>query len=264
MPLDARDSLELGRNEDAVILAWCSLEAGCRQAISGLAYGKQWTIAALANGLESPGRKKTPLLSFEEAVNRVSSGFKIVEVAAKLAEPLIYDSRSVVSAVEMAYRLRNKIAHQGAIVSPTQARQIVEAVDDVVTQALSLRDVEPPPAMYAWENHYGAAPNELRDFVSANDVRLVLTNPREGFFEIEVINHDLWIGFAPDIDANLAAAFTITEWDTWRRRELPNRPRLRVNPGGFFLAGSTNLVAQIIESCVCRAEELIFAKSFRE
>ncbi len=58
--LDARDALELGRDEDCVVLAWSALEAACRQALPGMAYRAGLTVAQLADRVNARDRRKNP------------------------------------------------------------------------------------------------------------------------------------------------------------------------------------------------------------
>src|SRR5262249_45166139 len=101
-----------------------------------------------------------PPFSYEEAVERMSGGLKIAEVVAKLTDPQIYNPLSVRSSVELPYRLRNRIAHQGARITANHAKRAVD-VNFVLGSALALRTVQPPPSTHSWQAKFGGVRPEV-------------------------------------------------------------------------------------------------------
>lgn len=256
--LDARDALLLGRNEDSVVLGWTALESACRQALPGLAFATGLSIDELADRLVVRERRKYPPFSYQEAVQRQSGGLKIVEVASELMEPRIYDPGSVRSSVELVYRLRNRIVHQGVRVRRDSAQQALEAIDFVLNNALTLRSVAPPPATHSWQRRFGRVLPEVDEFVSSTGLRLVVARPENGsHFEMERIVDELWVRFSDDFRQRLAAILVLTEWETWRRQALRDRPFFRLGPpSGITLEGTLARVMWAIQAAVSTCEAL--------
>lgn len=258
MHLDARDALSLGRYEDCVVLTWCALETACRGALPGMAYSAGLEIGSLAARLNSHNRRQKPSLSYEEAVE-LSGGLKIVETAAELTNPQIYASEGVVTSIELAYRLRNKVAHQGARIYPKHAQEAWESVDFVLQKALSLRDIPAPPATHSWKHRFGRVRKDVNEFVTNNGLRLVFRHGnKDAMFSMESLGDVLWLTCKSDMTQPIASAFLRIMWDSWQRHRKRGHPLLFLgSPSGFLLTGSLNLLIEGVNSAVCFAESLM-------
>lgn len=262
MHLDARDALSVGRDEDAVVLAWSALESACRQNLPGMAHRAGLGVGDLWDRLGRPrGRKgtasKEPPLSYEEAVGRVSGGLKIVEETAALGEPQIYHASSVSGSVALANRLRNRIVHQGVRVRHHDAERVWQSVDFVLQSALSLRNVDPPPPTSSWETRFGGVRPEVAQFASSNRVRLVVAQPEGPFFDMELIGDELWLRFATDMGEASASFLVRTEWDSWRRCSEEGKPHLVEGPPcDVLLSGLVSFEVTGLNRAVCLAEAL--------
>jgi hypothetical protein len=268
MLLDARDALETGRNEDCGVLAWSSLESACRQSLPGLSHRAGLSPLDLMMKLDPTGRwakgrrgwRQRPPYAHEDSVSRISDGLQIVELTAELTDPPIYHAESVVESVRTAIRLRNRIVHQGARVRHDDALGALESVEFVLGQALSLRDVDPPPPLASWKKRFGHVRRNVAEFASRHSLRLIVSYPEESFFEIEYIGDELWVRFADDLSARSSAILMLTQWDAWLRRGWRNRPHLRIHrefPNPFWLSGLTDMQVRAVEDSVCFAEALI-------
>lgn len=260
MQLDAIDALSLGRDEDCAVLGWSALEAACRHTLPGMAYRTGLTPVELAQRLDPKNRTSwhsRPPYSHEEAVERVSNGLRIVELAAELTDPQIYHAESVKASVDLPFRLRNRVVHQGVRICHTQAYQALESVNSVMEQALALRNVEPPPATLSWRNRYTRVREDVKRFAASNDLRLVLAHPRDGYFQMEMMDRDLWVRFDARMPPRMAAVLMLAQWDAWRRERLDDRPKLKINRHPHWLAGATTRMAAVVEACVCSAEAML-------
>ncbi len=260
MHLDARDALELGRYEDCVILAWSALEAACRQALPGMAYRARLTVDQFAIRVD-PGRGWSKrIISFEEVLQKTSGGLKVVNAAADLTQPQVHHPESVTNSVRLAYKLRNKIVHQGGRISHHDAKQVWQAVNSAFTVGLSLRDIPPPPDLLSWRVRFKRVLPEIQAFVANTGKRLVLTRPgkHDSPFQMQLLGDDLWIQFADDLTQPMAAAFVLSHWDSWSRARRSMRPQLR--PGqtpGLFLEGLKDAITIEVQRFVCLAESMI-------
>ncbi len=118
-------------------------------------------------------------------MERTSGGLTIVEAAAELTQPQVYHPETVRRSVESAYLLRNRIVHQGARIRRQDARQTWGAVESVLAQALTLRNVEPPPATLSWRARFRGVRPEMKAFVASTGMRLVLARPNGPHFTME-------------------------------------------------------------------------------
>ncbi len=256
--LDARDALELGRDEDCVVLTWSALEAACRQALPGMAHRAGRTVAQVADRLDVRNRVKKPPISFEEAVERGGRVLTIVQMVAELTQPRVYHPETVRRSVEFPYLLRNRIAHQGARIERQDATRAWGAVESVLAQALTLRDVQPPPPTLSWRARFRGVRPEVKAFVTSTGKRLVLARPDGSHFRMEQLGEDLWLRFADDITQPMAAALVLSQWDAWGRARRTNWPHLRPGQaGGLFLEGAVDLIASEVQRFVCLAESMI-------
>ncbi len=258
--LDARDALELGRDEDCVVLAWSALEAACRQALPGMAYRAGLTVAQFAIRVDPRKHWSKRILSFEEVLEKTSGGLKIVNAAAELTQPQVYHPDSVTNSVRLAYELRNKIVHQGVRISHRDARVVGQAIDSAFTAGLSLRDIPPPPDLLSWRVRFKRAQPEIRAFVANTGKRLVLTRPGkdDSPFRMQLLGNALWLQFADDLTQPMAAALVLSHWDSWNRAQRPMRPQLR--PGqtsGLFLEGLVDAIASEVQRFVYLAESML-------
>jgi hypothetical protein len=172
----------------------------------------------------------------------------------------MYPPESVAASVERANHLRDRIVHQGVRVGRDDASDALAAVDFALGQALSLRDVEPPPATDSWRRRFKNVSPEVEQFVASNRVRLVVAYPDRGlFFQMELLEDDLWVRFAENIDELMATALMVTEWDTWTRRRQTDRPHLAANPVTPWPAGLVTMLTEHVQAAVCEAEALLVA-----
>lgn len=259
MQLDARDALELGREEDCVVLSWSSLETACRQALPGLAYKRGKSVAELAETIGMRYRKADPPYSYEEALSRVSSGMTIVRAAAELTDPVIYVPQAVFTSVEIVYKLRNKVVHQGVQLLRHDAEAAWNAVEFVLQTALSLRNDDERPLTESWAQRFETVDAKVEEFAQRTGLRLVLTHPpRDEFFDAELIGDSMYLAFSPLTSAESAYVLMNAQWQTWQRLGMASRPRLAEGPpSGILLEGGITYVVAKVNSAVCYAETLI-------
>lgn len=258
MQLDARDALEMGREEDCVVLSWTALETACRQALPGLAYKRGLSVVEFAQMIGMRYRKAEPPYSYEEALSRVSNGMAVVRVTAELTDPVIYDPQGVANSLELAYRLRNKVVHQGVQIPRSHAESAWKAVEFVVQSALSLRNHDERPLTESWTNRFGSIEPKVEEFVQRTGLRLVLMHPRDDSFDSELIDRTIYLSFPTDTSQQTAYVLMEAQWQTWRRLEMSERPRLAEGPpSGILLEGGITYVVTNINSAVCYAETLI-------
>jgi hypothetical protein len=187
----------------------------------------------------------------------MSGGLRIVEVAASLVDPQIYNAASVRSSVGLPFRLRNRIAHQGVRVTTQHAARALDAVNFVLDSALNLRNVAPPPATLSWQTKFGAVRPDVQQVVDESGLRLVVARLERGSFDMERIGGDLWVRVPDSISEPLAAAHLRCQWYCWHNRS-PEQPRLW--PGqrsGAFLEGIVYEETELVDGMVCLAEAIL-------
>ena len=93
--LDGIDAFAMGRFDDSVVLSWGALEAACRSVLPGLAHMAGKTPQQLGSLVGTRNNTANPPYSYEDAIDRQSSGFNIVEAVAQLHPHLIYTEDTV-------------------------------------------------------------------------------------------------------------------------------------------------------------------------
>jgi len=229
--LNGLDALHVDRREDAIVLSWTALESACRRVLPRLALDGKLTPVQLGARLSSTKNSKEPPYSFEDAVDRASGGMKIVETTVDLYPNLVYTPDTVKESARLAYRLRNKIVHQGVVVTRNDAMRAVEGVAFVLDNAIEFRAIPTSPPTLSWQQHFGRVPQTVRKFAASSKLRLILARPKDKYsrFAMESIDEELWIRFEKNMPGGIVESNMMVMWDYWHRRRMPDRPHLKVN-----------------------------------
>jgi hypothetical protein len=253
--LDALEAQHTGRYEEAVLLGWSSIELGCRNALPIIARKENVTKEELATTLGITEKK--PFLSHEDVI--ASSGaMNCIETTARFSPSQPYSSASLVTSLQQAYSLRNKVIHRGIRMSALNAKQALDSVGFVL-RCIALRFDHKEGPLVVWLSHFGEVHPKLREWSQHSDGRIILYNIQrrrsQSFskvWDLSVWNREYAVHIPPGLEQQDAATLFLANVLAYGYFLSPNRPALRATATGkqFLVAGLLDGVAHNITRSV--------------
>ena len=242
LQLDAEDAFDLGRYEEAVLLAWGALEAACRTETPRLARAAGVSAAELEQRVMGKSPRKLPF-SHEEVAEKASIR-NLVRVCCELAGTG-YDPGSLASSARNAQHLRNVVIHRGIRLSASQARHALEAIRFVLNILGLPTSRAPGPFDYrCWLEHFGKASVDFPQLLGTDEGRLVVIRTREEnppdplthWFQLEKADNSFIARIPEGVDEQVAAALVVVTNDSYLYGG-GRFPHLSINAPSFLIPG---------------------------
>lgn len=257
LQLDAEDSFNLGKYEEAVLIGWGALEAACRSEIPRLARTAEISATELAQRVMDETLKNKPPFSPEQVVeNSRAQIYNLVRVCSELAGT-IYDPSSLAESTRYAEHLRNVVTHRGIRLSEAQAQRALEEICFVLN-ALKLPTTRPPESFdyQSWTEHFGGASLDFQQLLGTSEGRLVVfraqekhTDPLTYWFQLERTANFFIARILDGIDEEVAAVLVVVGNDHFQYGG-EHFPHLRANAPEFLIPGHLNRAARATTEAV--------------